>query len=219
MSDANLPRKRAGNADRQHVAAILHDAFSDGQLSLNEFDERTREAWAAVYSDELATLTADLSPVAPVSPVSPVAHSASVAVTRPRSDALSYVTGESGGSGTSISMMGGIDRRGDWHVAPTHTSLTLMGANLLDLRHARLSSAETVINAFACMGGIEIIVPEDVRVVDGGIGIMGGFGIRNDRSCTVRMDQLPADAPVIRVRGMALMGGVEIRRAARNAEL
>lgn len=210
MSEANLPRKRVGNAEREHVAEILHAAFTDGQLSVTEFDERTREAWGATYADELVPLTADLSPTdRSIPPEVPQSHS----------EALSHISQEPGGSGISFSLMGGIDRRGDWHVASKHTSFTLMGGNVLDLRHARLSGKETVINAYACMGGIQIIVPDDVRVVDNGVGFLGGFGVVNGRSSARRMDQLPADAPVVRVRGLAFMGGVEIRRAAREEEL
>ena len=94
-----------------------------------------------------------------------------------------------------------------------------MGGNALDLREARLASRETTVNAVAIMGGIDIIVPDDVRVIDDGIGIMGGFGIEDHPSCTVSVAQLPADAPVIRVRGLALMGGVGITRAARGARV
>ena len=100
-----------------------------------------------------------------------------------------------------------------------HTSVALMGGNSLDLREARFAAQETVINALALMGGIEIIVPDDVRVVDDGVGIMGGFGVEDHESCTVSVAELPADVPVVRVRGLALMGGVGIVRAARGAHV
>ena len=83
----------------------------------------------------------------------------------------------------------------------------------------RDTAAKHLQNAVAIMGGIDIIVPDDVRVIDDGIGIMGGFGIEDHPSCTVPVAQLPADAPVIRVRGLALMGGVGITRAARGARV
>ena len=62
-------------------------------------------------------------------------------------------------------------------------------------------------------------MPEDVRVIDDGIGIMGGFGKEDHTSCTVSVADLPADAPVVRVRGFARMGGVGIIRAARGARV
>ena len=205
MDNPTPPRKRASDAERDTAAKHLQDAFADGQISMAEFDERSRALYAATYADELPGLVEDLSPAKrPDREVAP-------------SHAL--VTGESGGSAFTLSVMGGSERTGQWLMAPTHTSLTLMGGNALDLREARLASRETTINAVAIMGGIDIIVPEDVRVIDDGIGIMGGFGIEDHPSCTVPVAQLPADAPVIRVRGLALMGGVGITRAARGARV
>lgn len=100
-----------------------------------------------------------------------------------------------------------------------HTSVAVMGGNTIDLREARLAAQETVINAVTLMGGVEIIVPEDVRVIDNGASLMGGFEARDHESCTLPLADLPADAPVIRVRGLAFMGGVEIIRAARGARV
>ena len=210
MNNPNPPRKRASDAERDTAAKHLQEAFADGQISMSEFDDRSRALYAATYADELPALVEDLSPVKrPDRPTPATPSAASPAV----------VTGESNGSAFSLSLMGGSERSGQWLVAPMHTSLTLMGGNALDLREARLASRETTINAVAIMGGIDIIVPEDVRVVDDGIGIMGGFGVEDHDSCTVSVAELPADAPVVRVRGLALMGGVGIVRAARGAHV
>src|SRR6266536_2283334 len=59
--------------------------------------------------------------------------------------------------------------------------------------------------AIALMGGVDIVVPPGIRVESSGFGFMGGW---DDRT---RDDVLPAGAPVLRVRGFALMGGVEIK--------
>lgn len=205
MDNPTPPRKRASDAERDTAAKHLQDAFADGQISMAEFDERSRALYAATYADELPGLVEDLSPVKRPD--------------REASPSHTLVTGESGGSAFTLSVMGGSERTGQWLMAPTHTSLTLMGGNALDLREARFAAHETTVNAVAIMGGIDIIVPDDVRVIDDGIGIMGGFGIEDHPSCTVPVAQLPADAPVIRVRGLALMGGVGITCAARGARV
>lgn len=204
MSEPNPPRTRLSDSQRNDIATRLQDAFDDGQLSVSEFDERSRALYAATYSDELPALVDDLSPATP---------SASAPASR------GYVTGEDGGSAFSLSLMGGSDRTGQWLVAPMHTSVAVMGGNTIDLREARLAAQETVINAVTLMGGVEIIVPEDVRVIDHGASLMGGFEARDHESCTLPLADLPADAPVIRVRGLAFMGGVEIIRAARGARV
>jgi hypothetical protein len=51
---------RASDADREHVVEILREAYSDGRLSLDEFDERTSVAFAAKTWGGLRDLTRDL---------------------------------------------------------------------------------------------------------------------------------------------------------------
>jgi hypothetical protein len=55
------------------------------------------------------------------------------------------------------------------------------------------------------MGGIEIIVDDDVEVDVSGIGFMGAF------EHGASGPGLPG-APLVRVTGFAFMGGVEVRR-------
>jgi hypothetical protein len=83
--------------------------------------------------------------------------------------------------------------------------LAMMGGAELDFREARLSSGVTEIEIFALMGGVEILVPPGVRIDAGGMAIMGSFahGAGNNESTA-------PDAPVIRIGGIAIMGGVEV---------
>jgi hypothetical protein len=54
------PRMRAGDADRSKVVETLGRHLADGRLTVDEFDERTVQAHAAVYLDQLPPLLADL---------------------------------------------------------------------------------------------------------------------------------------------------------------
>jgi hypothetical protein len=54
------PRMRAGDADRAAVVATLGRHLGDGRLTVEEFDERTARAHAAVYLDQLPALLVDL---------------------------------------------------------------------------------------------------------------------------------------------------------------
>ncbi len=56
----NLPEQRAGDADREHVAAILRDAHVEGRLDAQELSVRLDETYRAKTYGELAVLTADL---------------------------------------------------------------------------------------------------------------------------------------------------------------
>jgi hypothetical protein len=56
------------------------------------------------------------------------------------------------------------------------------------------------------MGGLEVTVAPGVRLETDGFAFMGGFEDRvDDPGATAR------DAPVVRVTGIAIMGGVEAR--------
>ena len=51
---------RASDHDRDAVVATLRDAFSEGRLSLEEFQERTTATYAARTWGDLKELTTDL---------------------------------------------------------------------------------------------------------------------------------------------------------------
>jgi DUF1707 SHOCT-like domain len=51
---------RAADADRHQIAAQLKSALDEGRLSLGEYDDRVREAYAARTYAELLHLVADL---------------------------------------------------------------------------------------------------------------------------------------------------------------
>ncbi len=106
---------------------------------------------------------------------------------------------------TILAVMGGASRRGSWVPPRKLQILAVMGGAELDFREARFGAEGIDINIFALMGGVEIIIPPGVRVEISGVALMGGF---EEHGSTSAAD---AYAPVLRVGGFALMGGVEIR--------
>jgi hypothetical protein len=51
---------RASDQERESVVDVLRDAFTDGRLTLDEFEDRTTAAYAAKTWTDLRELTADL---------------------------------------------------------------------------------------------------------------------------------------------------------------
>jgi len=51
---------RASDQERESVVDVLRDAFTDGRLTFDEFEERTAAAYAAKTWGQLRELTADL---------------------------------------------------------------------------------------------------------------------------------------------------------------
>jgi uncharacterized protein DUF1707 len=56
---------RASDKERESVVDVLRDAYTDGRLTLEEFEERTSAAYASKTWTDLRELTGDL-PVEPV---------------------------------------------------------------------------------------------------------------------------------------------------------
>jgi hypothetical protein len=204
--DEPLPadQRRASHADREHVAERLRDAAADGRLTLEELDERLGAAFTARTYGELDRLTVDL----PDQDGRPPAR----ALPRPaRASALpERVTGREGRR-WSLALMSGCTRRGRWAMGDGHAAVAVMGGVDLDLREAELESDNVVIHAFALMGGIDVVVPDDCAMEVSGLGLMGGFDHRDQAGPP------PAGAPLIVVRGLALMGGVTVVRRPRRS--
>ena len=86
-----------------------------------------------------------------------------------------------------------------WRVVAT------FGGAQLDLREARFPTGVIDLEVRAVFGGVQIIVPPGLAVEVHGTAIMGGF--QNVNRAPAHPDP---DAPLLRIRGLAFMGGVEI---------
>jgi hypothetical protein len=198
MSDSSdsLPDLRASDADRERVVEVLRRAVSDGQLTVEELEERVPSAYAARTRGELERLTADLS-------VEPL-HAALA----PTEAARGGVRVREGPGGTRwvVSVMGGHDKRGPWRLAPRCTVLNIMGGSDIDLNDAELSGPLTELNMYSIMGGGEIRVPDGVDVQVSNLALMGGNGVK------LGDEVAPPGAPTIHIRLVSIMGGSEVAR-------
>jgi class 3 adenylate cyclase len=104
-----------------------------------------------------------------------------------------------------IAVMSGSDTKGRWRISSKTTAVAVMGGCELDLRRAEIESDEIVITAFAFWGGIKILVPEGFDVDLEGFSFMGG------RSLRMRDVPRVPGSPRIRIRGFAVMAGIDVR--------
>ncbi len=181
----------ASDAERERASDTLRQASVEGRLTLDEFAERVERALAARTRDELQAVTSDLPASRPVS-----------AVAGPRRPAVRF----------SVAIMSGVERKGFWRVDEQTLAVAVMGGCKLDLRGAAISAPVTVINAYAVMGEVDIVVPFGVEVELGGIAIMGS------KELGLTGPPPPPGAPVVRINGYALMGSVTVRDKPRLGE-
>ena len=153
------------------------------RLNDTEFDERTRAALTARTHADLEALIADL-------PAAPSAPGPAPAVPGPGRYA--------------IALKSSVRRAGRWRVPERYTTVVYKGGGWLDLRAAELSGPVTTFLAVAYKSQLTILVPPNVRVE------MTGLGVSQDTRDEDPGYRLPADAPVIHVRGLAYKGTVEV---------
>jgi Domain of unknown function (DUF1707) len=179
---------RAGDRDRDAVVQRLQEAFAEGRLDDDEFDQRTRAALTARLSSDLAVITRDL----PESTGSArVAVPAGAAGRKPGRFAIAYKSS--------------IRRGGRWQVPEQFRTVVYKGNGHIDLRAAELSGPVTTVFAVAYKSRIDVLVPLGVRVELDGFGVSKGWSAEEDLE-----SRLPADAPVVHVRGIGYKGTIEV---------
>ncbi|HKK92845.1 MAG TPA: DUF1707 domain-containing protein [Longimicrobiales bacterium] len=189
---------RSSERDREAVIDRLSDAFADDRLGMEEFERRLELAHRAETSEELTELLADLPREA--APVARRPDPVPSHPSTPRPPAPVRVPEKSLVAG----VLGGGDRSGGWVPARNTTAIGVMGGVSLDLRESPLASGVTEIECYTLMGGIDIIAPPGVHIECNGIGFLGGFEYRQEEP------PMDPDAPVLRISGFAVMGGVSV---------
>ena len=201
MPDAPLPGQLiAVKAWRDQTITALCDHFANDRLTVEEFERRLDVATRAQTLPELETLLADL----PSESITAAPEAAARQMTAPGM--------HSRDSQTLIAVMGGVERRGAWQPARKTTLIAVMGGAILDFREVQLPPGETEITIIGMMSGAEIIVPPEMNIDVGGIALMGGFSHSQQRPGTAS-----ANAPVLKIDGFIMMGGVDVRAPGESA--
>ena len=179
---------------REATIAALCEHFSKDNLTIDEFERRLDLAHSVQTVPDLNNLLRDL----PVLATPPATAAATSAGAQPQ------VATHARDQQHMIAIMGGVDKRGVWQPAAKTYCYNLMGGCSLDFREALLPPGETELTIIAVMGGAEIIVPPGLRVDCDAIAIMGGIDHPAEGG------PIDPHAPVLKINGFLLMGGVEI---------
>jgi len=198
---SDISQMRISDADRDRAAAILGDALAEGRLSPDEHSQRLDVIMAAKTHAEIVPVVADLpgATAALGQPGSALARAGAGQVT------------QTGRPARLISVLSGISRKGAWQVPERIDAINVLGGTDLDLRQATLTSRETHIRAICLLGGVDITVPPEMHVIDTGFALLGGREIPPDSQ-----ESAGPDAPVLRVSGISVLGGVSVRRKRRK---
>jgi hypothetical protein len=184
-TEGGPPGIRASDRERDAVVQRVQQAFAEGRLDDAEFDERMRAALVARTRADLDALLADLPAADPVVP-----PPAAAAGRRP--------------GRLAVALKSSVRRGGRWRVPERYTTVVYKGGGWLDLRAAELSGPVTTFLAVAYKSRVTILVPPGVRAE------MTGFGVTCGDADDDPGYRLPADAPVVHVRGLAYKGTIEV---------
>lgn len=184
---------------RQQAIDALCEHFANDVLSVEEFERRVDSAHKAESAEDLRKLLSDL----PTGGLPVRREDAAPAVAdRTRASVPASRVKE---RGFMMAALGGVERKGRWIPARQNYAVAIMGGIVLDFREALLPPGETEVWIFTAMGGANVIVPPGLTVESDGIALLGGFEHRDNAVANP-----DPDAPILRVRGLAVMGGVEI---------
>jgi hypothetical protein len=183
---SDISRMRISDADRDQAASVLGAALAEGRLTPEEHSERVDAVFAAKTHADLVPLVSDLP--GDLTPVVPP-----------------------GRPSRMVSLLSDVRRSGRWQVPARINAVTVAGGVHLDLRDAVLPGPEIRIRATCLLGGVEIIVPPEVHVVDNGWPLMGGREMPPDSAESAR-----PGAPVLRITGISVFGGISVRRKPRE---
>lgn len=106
----------------------------------------------------------------------------------------------------------GVKRDGEWILPRSFRAFACMGHIELNLTHARMGSGITEMELNCLMGGIDVIVPPDIRVLCDGEAMGGSFEVTREGNTTPH-----PDAPTLRISGTAYLGAVSIKVVDPNA--
>jgi hypothetical protein len=186
-------RLRASDADRDRAATVINTAMAEGRLTPDEHSERLDAIYAAKTHADIAPLLDDL----PGSAVAPVSPSAELVPAGP----VNRIT----------AIFSGSTRKGAWHVEPVMDILTVFGGVDLDFREAVLPGREINLKVTCVLGGVDIIVPPEMRVIDSGFAVLGGRDITGESP-----ESEHSDAPILRISGACVLGGIDVKRKRRK---
>ncbi|MEU8433657.1 DUF1707 domain-containing protein [Streptomyces sp. NPDC029216] len=183
---------RASDADRDRIAQILSDALAEGRLTAEEHAERLDTLYAVKTVGELEVLVRDL----PAGAAAAAAHRAPAPAPAPPG---------TGPVESVVAVCSSSTRTGRWRPGARTRAVSVMGDITIDLTEAVFEQQVTEINVVSVLGNVEIWVPENVTLRGYGSGVLGNFEVRGEGAAA------DPQAPVVIVRGFALLGNIEAR--------
>jgi hypothetical protein len=186
---ADRPRDKV----REEVVDQLVMNYSHGELSHEAFERRLDQAMASESNEELVELVADLD----------LKVDQEYIEKKKEDFRFNYSSTPEDKSDLLVNIFSGSGRSGQWRVAKEIKSVNIFGGCDIDFSEAIFTQREVTVKVFCLFGGIDIYVPENVKVVSKAFCIFGGIDNKAPSTDFI-------DAPTIYVEGLVLFGALDI---------
>ena len=183
---------------RKEVINLLKEAYADGRIIVETLERRLNEAQAAEDKESLMALVSDIP-----APETPGGSTSTGSSENPKSSwrINSRVPRE---NQSFFSILGSSNRTGRWQPARSLTCFTMLGSIRLDFREAEFPDGGIRINTGCILGSLDIVIPPGINIDLSGIPLLGHFDNKAEMG--------DSRAPTITIRGIAVLGGVDIRQ-------
>jgi Domain of unknown function (DUF1707)/Cell wall-active antibiotics response 4TMS YvqF len=188
----NPGQLRVSDADRDQVTEVLHAAYAEGRITLDEHAERTSAALEAKTFDDLSGLTSDLVPVAAGPPT----------LLRPSHLSLVPSTGDDPDRITA--MLAESNRKGPLTVGRSIQINVVLGSSVVDLTEATFTSREVELVCTQFLGSITIRVRPGTTVRLEAANVLGDSSVKH-------IGEPDTGEPTIVVRGTNILGEISVR--------
>lgn len=204
---------RIGDRERREVDDRLRAAHEDGMLTLVEYDERAKAAYAARFRSDLQPLVADLPTAAP----DPAPDQRPTTASEPargqdegRGDDWRGPGARLGHRGRRRGLLGILVVAVVAIMAPGVLSAD-QGAAVLGGRTVTVTPGESNVEVGVLFGSMKVVVPDGTRATTTGTTILGGT------RCEAACAPAPAGSPEVRVDGRGAFGSIRVVTATEDA--
>jgi predicted membrane protein len=117
-----------------------------------------------------------------------------------------------------MAIMGSLEKNSEGWELKSGEYTALMGGVELDIRKASFSESKVSLVLTSIMGGITLIVPEDVTITCKGTSILGGIDILGKGSggiignTSIQIGDSQSTSKTLQLNCTCIMGGIEIKR-------
>ena len=200
MTEEGTVNQAGLDAKRERTVDALCEHFANDVFTVEEFERRVDVAHRAQTLEELRELLVDLpSGDLPIR----VEDASKLPMARPEPAVPASRVKD---RDTIVAVLSSSNRKGRWIPARRSTVVGVLGSVELDYREALLGPGVTEVMAVAVVGSVEILAPPGLYVECEGMAVLGNVELVDDLPLEV-----DPDAPMLRIRGVSVLGSVEVR--------